>query len=410
MSARAVLAVAGVVAAMLLPTGDFAQSPTVKAVGTVKAVNGNAVTITTDSGTESTVTCADSARIVRATPGQTDLKTAVPIQAADIKVGDRLFARGQPGDNSALLASSVIVMKKGDIAQRQQAEREEWRHGVGGIVKNLDAASEAITIVNSLSASGKQIVVHLSPQTVIRRYAPDSVKFDEAKPGTLDHIKPGDQLRARGTKNGDGTEFTAQAIVSGTFRQIAGTVVSTDAASNAVTILDLVTKKPLVVKVSADSEVRKLPPFVAQRIAMRLKGGSPDSAAAASSSKPESGGAQGGNRSATWQGRGSDANGSNSPGARDAQGAAGGTWRGNGGTPDFQQMISRMPAISVSDLNKGDAVMLVATEGSASSEPTAITLLGGVEPILAAAPGGAGASMILSPWNLGGGEGGGDAQ
>lgn len=73
-------------------------------------------------------------------------------------------------------------------------------------------------------------------------------------------------------------------------------------------------------------------------------------------------------------------------------------------------MISRMPAVSISDLNKGDAVMLVATEGSSSSTPTAITLLAGVEPILSAVPGGAGAAMILSPWNLGGGgEGGGDA-
>ena len=85
--------------------------------------------------------------------------------------------------------------------------------------------------------------------------------------------------------------------------------------------------------------------------------------------------------------------------------------RGNGGTPDFQQMLSRMPAISISDLNKGDAVMLVATEAS-SSGPTAIKLISGVEPLLSAAPAGAGAAMILSPWNLGGeasGTGGGDS-
>jgi len=64
-------------------------------------------------------------------------------------------------------------------------------------------------------------------------------------------------------------------------------------------------------------------------------------------------------------------------------------------------MLSRMPAVTVSDLNKGDAVMLVATEGSSASGPTAITLLAGVEPILTAAPVGTSASTILSPWNLG---------
>ena len=48
---------------------------------------------------------------------------------------------------------------------------------------------------------------------------------------------------------------------------------------------------------------------------------------------------------------------------------------------DLQQIISRMPAATISDLQKGDAVMLVGTEAT-SSEVTAITLLAGVEPIL----------------------------
>jgi len=71
-------------------------------------------------------------------------------------------------------------------------------------------------------------------------------------------------------------------------------------------------------------------------------------------------------------------------------------------------MLARMPALSISELNKGDAVMLVATQGSATSQPMAITLLSGVEPILSAAPAGTSAATILSPWNLGepGGAGG----
>ena len=77
-----------------------------------------------------------------------------------------------------------------------------------------------------------------------------------------------------------------------------------------------------------------------------------------------------------------------------------------GGAMDFQQMLSRMPAASLAELQKGEAVMLVATEGTASSPSTVITLLGGVEPILEASPKNA-ASTILSPWSLSGpGEGG----
>jgi hypothetical protein len=70
---------------------------------------------------------------------------------------------------------------------------------------------------------------------------------------------------------------------------------------------------------------------------------------------------------------------------------------------DFQQLIARMPAATLSDLQKGDAVMIVATAGSGKDPVTVITLLGGVDAILRASPKG-GPDMILSPWSLGGGE------
>ena len=75
---------------------------------------------------------------------------------------------------------------------------------------------------------------------------------------------------------------------------------------------------------------------------------------------------------------------------------------------DFQQMISRLPAVALTDLQKEDAVMIVSTQGSDGSDVTAITLLGGVEPILTASPNGMGAAALLSGWNLSapGGEGG----
>ena len=68
-------------------------------------------------------------------------------------------------------------------------------------------------------------------------------------------------------------------------------------------------------------------------------------------------------------------------------------------------MLSRMPAATLADLQKGDAVMLVATEGGPNGVPSVITLLGGVEPILESFPSG-NASTILSPWSLSGAPGG----
>ena len=109
--------------------------------------------------------------------------------------------------------------------------------------------------------------------TVLRRYAPDSVQFDDAKPSSLEQIKAGDQLRARGARSADGSEFAAEEIVSGSFRNIAGTISNVDAATNAITVMDLVTKKPVVVKISTQSQLLKLPPQMAQGMAMQLKGG-----------------------------------------------------------------------------------------------------------------------------------------
>jgi hypothetical protein len=386
---------------------SLAQAGFAKAVGTVKSISGNSIVLTTDSGAEVTVTITDSTRIVQATPGQTDLKNAAPIHAADIHVRDRVLALGPNGEGNSVAASTVIVMKQSDIAERQQQEREEWRKGIGGIVKEVNSAAGTITIANALASSGKPIVIHVSSATAVRRYSPDSVNFDEAKSGTLDQIKPGDQLRARGTKNDDAAEFTAQAIVSGTFRNIAGTVISTDAASGSISVMDLVAKQPVTLKISADSQMHKLPPAVAQRLAARLKGGasaasgnpqgapgeSSQSGAEGSSNRGEGQGRQG-----NWRGQGGSPDGS--------QGREG--YQRGSGSPDFQQMLSRMPSVAISDLQKGDAVMLVATEGSSTSAPTAITLISGVDPILTAAPGGAAAATILSPWNLGASPGGGE--
>jgi hypothetical protein len=350
-----------------------------RAVGAVKAISGNSITLQTDAGTEMTVTIQPTTRLVRMEPGQTDLKTAPAIQLSDVQVGDRLLVAGTPSDDGkSLSATTAVVMKKSDVAEKQQQDREAWqKNGIGGVVKAIDAAAGTITLSTGTLA-GNTITVHVSKDTVIRRYAPNSVKFDDAKPGTLDQIKAGDQLRARGTKSEDGKELTAAEIVSGSFRSIPATLISTDAASGSITVTDLVTRRPVTLKVGPDSQMHQLPAMFAQRIAMRLKGG-------ATGATPEGG-------------QGSGAAPAHAHGAGGAPPGAGFGQRA-GGAPDFQQMLNRMPTVSLGDLQKGSALMIVATEGTADSPSEVIILLSGVEPILTAASPRQ-ASTILSPWNL----------
>lgn len=343
-----------------------------KNVGVVKSISGNTLVLKSDAGPEITITVADGARLLRLAPGQTDLKSAATITLADLQVGDRMLVRGRAGDNGAIAASTIVVMKQADVAQKQQHDREDWqKRGAGGIVSAIDSAAGSFTVSVTPTLS---VVVKTTKDTSFLRYAPSSVKFSDAQKGTIDQIKTGDQLRARGARSADGKELTAEEVISGTFRNIAGTISSIDAANNAITVKDLLAKKSVVIKFNADSQLRKLSPQMAQRLAFFLKGG----AQAAQGGTPAGG-----------QTPASGAPTGNAPGARP------------GGAPDFQQMLSRIPAVTLADLQKEDAVMVVATQGTTGNEVTAITLLGGVEPILTASPNGMSAAALFSGWNLG---------
>jgi hypothetical protein len=353
--------------------------------------------LATDAGSDVTVQVQDATKLVRIAPGQKDLKEARPIHLADVQPGDRILVRGKLAeDGKSVVAASVIAMKNADIAEKQSRDREEWqKHGFGGLVNGVDAAGNTISVALPSAGGKKSVAVHLSKDTILRRYASDSVKFDDAKPASLDQIKPGDQLRARGTRSADGSELAADEIVSGTFRNLAGTISALDASAGTITVQDLVSKKSITVRITAESQLRKLPAPMAQRIAMRLK----ETSTEGQSSAP------------TPSGAGSTANvaqtakPSSPPSGGAESGGSGGMGRPGGGAADLQQMINRMPAVTLADLQKGDAVMVVATEGGANGVSTVITLLGGVEPILEASPK-SNSSTILSPWSLNSGGGG----
>ena len=379
-----------------------APNPAARPVGTIKSIAGKTIVLTTDAGAEVTIQVQDDAKLLRIGPGEKDLKNAVPLELQDLQPGDRILIRGKMGeDGKTVLAASVIAMKSTDIAAKQQHERDEWqRHGVGGLVTAIDAPGGTIKISTNALGAAKDVTVKVSSQTILRRYAPNSVKFDDAKPAAIDQIKTGDQLRARGTRSTDGTELTADEVVSGTFRNIAGTVNAIDTAAGTITVMDLVTKKPMTVKITSDTQLRKLPPAVALGIAARLKGGAtPDVAGAGSGSSAPA---------ATPGARPSTAPPAAQPGAQGGQSAASAAGGRQGAAPggarngDLGQMLSRMPAATLADLQKGDAVMIVTTEGTQESGVTAITLLAGVEPLLQAS----GASSLLTPWTMSGAPGG----
>jgi hypothetical protein len=389
----------------LLPQARAQESGTAVArrIGAIKTIQGNTLTLTPDSGPVVSVTVQPNARILRIAPGAKDLKDATPVQLQDLQVGDRVRVRGQAGsDQNQIAALEVIVMARTDLDARRQQEQQDWqRRGMGGLVSSVDPATGTVTVSVTGFGGKKEIAVHTTKSTVFRRYAPDSVKFDDAKPSTLAEIRPGDQLRARGDRAPDGSEVTAQEVVTGSFRNVSGTVNSVDANAGTVDVQDLLSKKAVVVKITPESQLHKLPPEFAQRIAMRLKASMPPgtlgAAANGSNGKQESQAAA--KPQTEVPGRAEPLGGN---------GAAMGAGMRSGAGSDFQQILSRMPVVTLADLHKGDALLIVATEGSSSGAAIAITLLSGVEPILQAAP--SSQAMMLTPWSLGGAPAGDAAQ
>ncbi len=206
--------------------------PAAQVVGAIKAISGTTITLTPDKGGEVTVAIQPGARIVRVAPGQTDLKGAATLQLSDLQVGDRMLVRGKASDDGkSFAAAGMIAMKLSDVEAKKKAEQEDWqKRGTGGLVSAVDPSSGVITISVAGPAGAKPLAIQTAKDTILRRYAPGSVQFDDAKPSSIDQIKAGDQLLARGTRSADGSSFAAEEIVSGSFRNISGTVNSVDAA------------------------------------------------------------------------------------------------------------------------------------------------------------------------------------
>jgi Cu/Ag efflux protein CusF len=399
---RFLLCAAAVLAASFQLAAQDAAKPTTF-LGTVQSLSGNNITVKNDAGATMQVTVQDSARLLRVEPGQKTLAGASPFSLSDLATGDRVMARGTANSDGTSLAATLLVAIKGaDIAQKQEKEREDWqKRGTGGLVKSVDPAAKTVTI-STAAGGARMITIHATPATIVRRYAPGSVKFDQAVKGTLDEIKPGDQLRARGAKSADGTSLDAEEIVSGSFLNLAGPIQAVDPSASTITVTDTATKKPVLISVTPDSEVKKLDPAVAQRLAARMSGGGakrPDGSPAG----PAGGGAGSGSAGAGPAGAGPASGGGDHPN----EGANG---RGPGGQgADIQQLLARSPSVTLKDLQKGNMVIVVATEGQTPASATAITVVAGVEPMLQASAS-ASQALLSSSWNLGGGEGGGGGE
>ena len=130
---------------------DAAQPAVTRRIGSIKAVSGNSITLTPDSGPAIAVTVQPSARLLRIAPGEKDLKTATPIQLSDLQVGDRVRVRGTASaDGASIAALEIIVIPAAVVAAVSEQMRQDWqKRGLGGPVTAVDPAAGTVTISTS---------------------------------------------------------------------------------------------------------------------------------------------------------------------------------------------------------------------------------------------------------------------
>ena len=152
-----------------------------------------------------------------------------------------------------------------------QAELQDWqKRGSSGTLTAVDAAAHQATMTVRGADGPKTVTVSLPDSVQYLRYSPASVKLADAKPSTIADLQAGDQVRVLGNKTDDGTTIAAEKVFSGSFRTIPATIVSISPDGKEIKVTDLQTKQPVIVALTDDSAVRRLPPMMAQMLAMRL--------------------------------------------------------------------------------------------------------------------------------------------
>lgn len=337
------------------------------AIGEVKTIDFAAkqITIKTDAGSVVSVSLTDKTTYKRLAPGEQSLTNAADITLAEVGEGDRVWARGSVSeDRKSVPAAMIVVMTKGDIAKKQEAERAEWRRrGILGVIIALKPEITEITISNRTMAGTQAVVIPVSDKTEMRRYAPDSIKFSDAKPSSFSELKVGDQLRALGDRGEDPLRFTPQKIVTGAFRTVVGTVTAVVPATGEIKINDSEKKQSLTIVIQQEAVLRRFPAEAGAMMGGFGRGTGGDSAPGAQA-------AQGGGQGQTA--------------ARPQGGGSGGPGGGpRGGGFNINDMLERLPTISLADVKVGEMIIVSSTQGLDPSRLTAISLVSGAEPLLA---------------------------
>ena len=343
-----------------------------RAGGEVVSISDSKIVVQTKDGAiESTLSAATVFKKV----SPENVKNIMASSLTELSTGDKVLISGAvAADKKSMVARTVYLMTKTDIAQRHTAEAEQWRtRGISGRVVSVSPELKQITISVARGMAATNVVVTAKQNAKVLRFPQGSYNYNDAKAGAIDEIKPQDEFRAYGDRSEDGTTFAAEGILSGTSAQtMIGTVKSVDAAKNEVVITENTSKKDITVSIGASTlYLKKYPAEQVMRFAGMQGGGAGGPAPAGQGPRPA--GTQAGPGP---QGQGTPGAGGPGPGG---PGMGGG--RGGGG--GINEIVERAPSITLADLTAGEMIAVVsATKSGDTDRVNAIKLVSNVEPVV----------------------------
>ncbi len=264
---------AGVLASSLSVAGAAAE----RYVGTVEKLETSppAISILLDGGGRQWVAVPPETALLRVAPGVKSLQGAVKLNFEELRTGDRILVRA---DREPTIASQILVLTVQDLAQKQKAERDDWKsRGVSGRVLRVDSQSGEVTIATAVHSASGPMVIRISAQTEQRRYRSDSARFADAPASTITDIREGDQLQAVGDRNPDGLTISAVKVISGAFRNFSATVDEVNPTTQEVIVMPPAGGPPVAVKIAPGAILRKLTSDAAAQLAGLRQAGRQDS-------------------------------------------------------------------------------------------------------------------------------------
>jgi sRNA-binding protein len=347
-------------------------------IGEVTAIDQAAglITIKTDAGASVTVTVNPQTTYRRMPPGQTSLAKAETITSADVKVGDRVLVPSGATLAAGTAARQVIVMAREAVAARRDQQREDWRtRGMNGRVLTVDAAKKEITMESRTRDSAQTLTVVTNNSSRIRRFAPGSLRPDDAVAGNFADIRVGDQIRVLG--NREEFRVTAEEIISGTVARMLGTLEKVDLARNEIVVKDTQTGKSTVISFLPATTLRRVPADFAEtmRQGQQRRGEDANLTEAQRTAQREQRAAR--RRERETQGATATPPQGGQAGAQTGGQNPNGPQRAGGRNP--QQMFENFPVITAAELKKGDAIMVVGTGASDARVMAATVVTGNAE-------------------------------